>query len=54
MELGPVTTLDKKKKTILKNIDGNAMLTNCDVNLIFPIYGQFGATQTPYFPCIVC
>ena len=30
------------------------MLANCDVIIIFPIYGQFGAIWKPDSGCIVC
>ena len=30
------------------------MLANCDVIVIFSIYGQFGATRKPDSGCIVC
>ena len=43
MKLGPVTILDKKNKAMSKKIDNDVMLENCDVIVIFPIYGQFGA-----------
>ena len=44
MKLGPVTKLYKNtsKKMIMTFIS-----TNCDVIVIFPIYGQFGAMQKP-------
>ena len=44
MKLRPVTELDKRKK-IFKKIDDDVMSANCDVIVIFPIYGQFGAIQ---------
>ena len=43
MKLGPVTILDKKNKAMSKKFDNDIMLENCDVIVIFPIYGQFGA-----------
>ena len=45
MKLGPVTKL--KKKNTSKKSDNDAMLINCDVIVIFPIYGQFGAIRKP-------
>ena len=45
MKLGPVTKLDKREKTTSKKFDDDFMSKNCDVTAIFPIYGQFGATQ---------
>ena len=41
MKLGPVTTLDKGNKGTSKN-DYDVMPENCDIIVIFPIYGQFG------------
>ena len=43
MKLEPVTKLDKRNKTTSKKIDDEVMLENCDVFVIFPFYGQFGA-----------
>ena len=39
MKLGPVTKLDKTNKTMSKQFDDDVMSTNCDVIVIFPIYG---------------
>ena len=47
MKLGPVTKLDKRKKTASKRFDDDVMLENCDAILKFSIYGQFGAIQEP-------
>ena len=48
MKLGPVTKLDKVNKAMSKKKnDDDVMLTNCDVIVIFPIYGQFGAISKP-------
>ena len=47
MKLGPVTKLDKTNKTRSKKIDVNVMLGNCDVMVIFRIFGQFGAIWRP-------
>ena len=47
MKLGPVTKLSKGNTATSKKIDDDAMLANCDVIFIFPIYGQFGAIQKP-------
>ena len=41
MKLGPVTKLDKRK------FDNEIMSQNCDVIVIFPIYGQFGEIRKP-------
>ena len=54
MKLGPVTKLDKRNKKISKRFDDDIMSTNCDVNVIFPIYDQFGAIPKPDFGRIVC
>ena len=54
MTLGPVTKLDKKKKTTPKKLDNDVMPLNCDVIVIFPIYGQFGAIRKPDSGCIFC
>ena len=43
MKPGPVTKLDKRNKKPSKNFDDDVMSTNCDVIVIFLIYGQFGA-----------
>ena len=37
MKLGPVTKLDKKKKTASKKLDYDAMSENCDEIATFPI-----------------
>ena len=47
MKLGPVTKLDKRNKTASKKFDDDVMLVKCDVIVIFPIYGQFGAIRKP-------
>ena len=47
MKLGPVTKLDKRNKTTSKRFYDDVMSTNCEVIVIFPIYGQFGAIQNP-------
>ena len=39
MKLGPVTKLDKRNKITSKKFDDGVMLANCDVIVIFPIYG---------------
>ena len=45
MKLGPVTKLDKERN--VKKINDVTMSPNCDVIIIFPIYGQFGAIWKP-------
>ena len=54
MKLGPVTKLDKINKITSKKFDDDVMSENCDVIVIFPIYGQFGTIRKPYSGCIVC
>ena len=39
MKLGRETKLDKKNKTTSKRFDDSVMLANCDVIVIFRIYG---------------
>ena len=46
MKLGLVNKLDKASKATLKKIDVNVMSENCDVIVIFRIFGQFEAVQT--------
>ena len=45
MKLGAVTKLGKRNKTTSKKIDNNVMSENCDVIVIFPIFGHFGAIR---------
>ena len=45
MKLGPVTKIDKRNKTTSKNFDDDVMSRNCDVIVIFRIFGKFGAVQ---------
>ena len=47
MKLGPATKRDKKNKTTSKYFDDNVMSENCDVIVIFFIFGQFGAARRP-------
>ena len=47
MKLGPVTKRDKRNKTTSKKFDNDAMSENCDVIVIFSIYGQFGVIRMP-------
>ena len=47
IKLGPVTKLDKRNKTTSKKFDGDFMSENCDVIVIFSIYGQFVAIRKP-------
>ena len=45
MKLGPVTKLDKRNTETSKKFEDDALSTNYDVIVIFPIYGQFGAIR---------
>ena len=47
MKLRPVTKLDKRKRTTLKKNNDDVILENCDIIIIFPIYGQLGAIRKP-------
>ena len=47
MKLGPVTKHDNRNQTTLKKFDSDAMSGNCDVIVIFQIFGQSGAVQRP-------
>ena len=46
MKLGPVTKLEKKNKTS-KKFDVDVMSENCEVIVIFRIFGLFGAVRRP-------
>ena len=41
MKLGPVTKLDKINKTLSKTSDDDDVSEDCDIIVIFSIYGQF-------------
>ena len=43
MKLVLVTKLDKRNRAILKIFYDNVIFVNCDVTVIFPIYGQLEA-----------
>ena len=47
MKLGSVTKLEKRNKTTSKKIDDNVMSENCNVIVIFRIFGQFGPIWRP-------
>ena len=47
LKLGPVTKRDKRNKITSKKIDFDVMLKNCDANVIFRIFGKFGAIRRP-------
>ena len=54
MKLGPVTKLDRRNKTTSKRFDVDVMSENCDVIVIFWIFGQFGAIRRPDFGYRAC
>ena len=54
MKLGPVTKPDKKNKATLKKIEDNVISRSCDVVVIFPVFGQYGAIRKPDSGCIIC
>ena len=63
IELGPVTKIDKRNKTKPKKLtmtsyrddaDNDDVNTNCDVIIMFPIYGQFVAFRKPDSGPTVC
>ena len=41
MKPGPVTKLDKRNTATSKKFEDDVMSLNRDVNVFFPIYGQF-------------
>ena len=47
MKLGPVPKLYKRNKTTSKKFDDDVISPYCDIIVIFPIYGQFGAIWEP-------
>ena len=47
MKFGPVTKLDKRNKTTSKKFDVDVMSENCDIIVIFWIFGQFGEVSRP-------
>ena len=47
MKLGPVTKTDKKNKTLSKSFHFDVMSENCDVTVIFRIFGKFGVVRRP-------
>ena len=53
MQLGSVTKCNQRNKTASRKFDEDAILANCNVIVIFTIYGQFGAIQEPNFRCVV-
>ena len=47
MKLGRVTKLDERNETTSKKFDFDVISENCDVIVIFRIFGQFGAVWRP-------
>ena len=47
MKHGPESKRDKKNKTRTKFFDNDIKSGNCDITVIFSIYGQFGAIRKP-------
>ena len=54
MKLGSITKLTRETKQRQKKFDDDVMSANCDVIVIFPIYGQFGAIRKPDSGRIIC
>ena len=54
MKLGSVTKLDNRNKMTSKKINDDVRSTNCEVIVIFPTYGQFGAIWKPDSGRIAC
>ena len=48
MKLGPVTKLNKINMALSKQFDNDVILVNCEVTVIFTIYGQLGAIRKPH------
>ena len=54
LKLRQVTRIGKRNTTTSKKIDKDFMPANCDVIVICPNYGKFGAIQKPDSGRIVC
>ena len=54
MKLGPATTIDKRNKAMSKKFNDDVISENCDVIVIFRIFGQFGADRRPSSGHRVC
>ena len=54
IKLRPVTKLSKKNAATSKIFEEDIMSINCDVIVIFLIYGQFGAIHKPDFRRVAC
>ena len=46
MKLRPVTKLEKRNKATSNIVDDDVMLENCDIIVIFWIFGQFGVVRS--------
>ena len=53
LRLGPVTKLEERNKTMSKKFENDVISANCDVIVIFLIFGQFGAVRKPDSGCII-
>ena len=53
MKFKQISKLDKRNKNNVKKIDGDIMSANCEVIVVFPIYGQFGAIWKTDSGCMV-
>ena len=54
MKLRPAPKRDRRNMAMSKKFDDDIMSANCDVIVIFPIYGQLGAIQKPDSEHMVC
>ena len=54
MKLRPLATLDRANTAKSKRIDDGVMSANCDVIVIFPIYGQFGEIRKTDSESMIC
>ena len=54
MKFGPVTKLDKRNKTTSKKFVVYVMSENCDVFVVFRVFGHFGAVRRPDSVYRVC
>ena len=54
MKLGPITKRVERNMAMSKKIEDDVISTNCCAIVIFPIYGQFGATWKQDFVRMIC
>ena len=54
MKFGPVTKRDTRNKITSKKFDDDVVSANCEVSVIFPIYGQFGTIRKLDSGLIIC